>query len=165
MDYNPQVIEEARKGEYIYPPATDMSRYITEGYFEYTGGQRHRRFGSGAVPVIRATQNLKDKIDFRVVDISKGPVDGEYDIVVMNNVLMHFTEQQRRKILDNVLFCLKNGGLLVLEPEDNYRVASSNYKEWRRSFAKEFGLEEIPLKVSSESERTIKTGQYYQFKK
>lgn len=122
------------------------------------------------MPIVQPTKRVKEKINFLLHDVIDIPVKGQFDIVLMNNVLNHYPEETRRKILKNVLASLKPGGFLVLEHtmgpmNDTEREWLMPYNEWREKFAEEFGLEEIGVKTRwSKEGETSETGEFFQYK-
>lgn len=156
------------KSRYVGPSISEVKKM---GYFD-SGGNRIKDFPDSwyeelEQPIIQPTQKVKEKVDFKQHDMIDGPVDGKFDIVLMNNVLLHYPEETREKILGNVLKSLNPGGFLVLEHtmgswNEREREWLEPYNKWRLGFADKFNLEEVGVKLY-EGE-PIKTGQYYKFK-
>lgn len=117
--------------------------------------------------VIEPGKIMKDRVVFQIHDIIDGPPPGKYDIVVMNNVLLHYPEKTREMMLRNALASLRPGGFLVLEcalfPLPNEERWRGPYNEWRREFAERFSLEEISVGDSMLKGERMKTGEYFRF--
>lgn len=165
--------------------------YIKKGYFEDTGKRWQRREFSGKYRlsdlvkmrrvglktpadayiefpqvVVGVGEKLRDKISFEEHDIIDSPVDGQYDLVVMNHVLIHYPPPMCDQILKNALSSLKPGGILVLEhtlvPRENEKEWLGPYNRWRDNITEKFPLEEVETKIWY-SDEPAKTRQYYKF--
>lgn len=157
------------KRRYVGPSISEIKRI---GYFD-SEGHKIKDFPDSwyeeiEQPIIRPAQKIKDAISFQKHDVIDGPIEGSFDIILMNNVLLHYPEETREKILGNVLKSLRSGGFLVLEHtigpmNDRERGWLEPYNEWRAGFADKFNLEEVGVNLY-EGE-PIKTGQYYRLKK
>lgn len=157
------------KRRYVGPSISEVKKM---GYFDSEGNKikdlPDSWYEEIEQPIIQPTAKVKENIDFKQHDIIDGPIDGKFDIILMNNVLLHYPEKTREKILDNVLKSLNPEGFLVLEHtmgpwNDREREWLLPYNEWREGFADKFNLEEVGVKLY-EGE-PIKTGQYYQLKR
>jgi chemotaxis methyl-accepting protein methylase len=172
------------------------SRHFTEGFFEDTGKKWQRReyigpstadlkdmgyFGESGKkvkdmpaewfemvgePLIRPAQKVREHIEFKPHDLIEGPVSGEYSVVLMNNVLLHYPAETREKILQNALASLRPGGYLVLEfpmhPLNKNEESWLNpYRKWREEFAEKFHLHEVPIKRWNGEQEKVQ--QYYRY--
>src|SRR3989338_7474289 len=121
------------------------------------------------LPIMRPTKRVKDKITFVLHDVIDTPVEGRFDLVLMNNVLNHYPEDTLAKILKNILASLKPGGFLIIEPimrpmNDREKEWLEPYNDWRERFAHKFGLEEIAVKTWYSGEERVPTGDFFQYK-
>jgi chemotaxis methyl-accepting protein methylase len=97
------------------------------------------------LPIIEPSPQVRENVRFATHDIIDHPVDGQYDVVIANNVLSHFPEATRNRVMHNMLASLRPGGLLILEP--NYTPKAGNagvgngYYEWRQQLGEAFGLQ------------------------
>ena len=163
------------------------SAHFEKGYFEETGetwtrkrlnvllsqAAERRRAGlpipdewyyTIEAPLIRASEKLREHAVFQEHDIRKDPVEGVYDVAMVNNVLAHYPPESRAAILRNALASLKAGGFLVMEP--NYSpmrgtAGGQEYYDWRMQFAPEFNLKEIDEKAKPGQSKSGRYGYHY----
>jgi chemotaxis methyl-accepting protein methylase len=64
---------------------------------------------------INFKREAKERINFNPHDILLHPLPQEYDVVFMLNVLMHYPDKGRERILKNIYPGLKDGGWLFCE--------------------------------------------------
>ncbi len=90
-------------------------------------------------PILEVASSVKSHIDFKIYDILRKPHFKEkFDIIVLNNILMHYPEKTRERILENALEILKEGGFLLVEPEEHYFYNQERekwltpYYQWRK---------------------------------
>ncbi|MBI2637715.1 MAG: methyltransferase domain-containing protein [Candidatus Sungbacteria bacterium] len=164
--------------------------YFKKGYFEDTGKRWERKESSYkytlhemvemkkrfiTIPddafrkvsqiIIGAGKKLRDKISFEEHDILESPVSGEYDVLLMNHVLLHYPQKRCEQILKNALSSLRPGGFLVLDgmrPRENEKEWLGPYSEWREHITENFPLEEVLVKDRYSSE-AYSDGQHFRF--
>lgn len=68
----------------------------------------------------------KTQWDTRIQDAIKTYPDEKFDIISVNNTLGYIeSSQERSNVLSNVLRCLKEGGIFITDPYQNYGVLNS----------------------------------------
>ncbi len=145
-DINPHNIETAIKGEY------ELSSVLMDTS-DFLGLRDLGRFydvikEGGILKYLKMLEEAKEKTGFYVHDILDGPLPEKYDVVLLLNVLKHFTEKGREKILLNVHESMvENGWLLcervpIIEPEPE----AADYLPWMEDLSR-FGFEKQPVMI------------------
>lgn len=107
--------------------------------------------------IFSLSEQVKSKLSFLKHDIINGPLetDKQYDIVICNNVLIHYRDWERNLILTHSLANLKDKGVLGIESSvwtsfdssENVRNWVRKYFKWiNRSFSR-FGLKPEESKI------------------
>ena len=112
--------------------------------------------------IIGVGEKLKHHTSFEAHDMLDGPVEGQYNIVIMNHVLIHYPANTAERILTNALKSLRPGGFVVLESKmspmnDHERDWLTPYNDWRGAITEKFPLELI------KDGKGYSTGQYFRF--
>lgn len=155
---------------YIGPPLSDLKKMGYGGPFGKKVGEFPREwYTTIKQPVIQPTKKTRERVVFVSHDLIDKPAEGNFSIVLMNNVLNHYPQETREKIVKNALSSLRPGGFLVLEHTMRPRTEGEEdwlvpYNKWRDEFAEKFDLEEVAVKVWYGGDEYRKTGQYYQYK-
>jgi chemotaxis methyl-accepting protein methylase len=137
---------------YIGPRVSELKEmgYSDSGSWDNVMETHPEWYRTEELPIIRPTHRVREKVNFAKHDILERPVEGKFDVVLISNVLNHYPEESREKILRNALASLRPGGFFVLEHIQrpiNKEEAEwlDPYNEWRREFAPKFGLEEVSV--------------------
>jgi SAM-dependent methyltransferase len=94
---------------------------------EYIRSQGFAIECSDAVP--NFIKILKEKgFTARTLNLLKDPINGTYDMVLANAVLLHFTPKETAHILQKVRAALKDGGIFALRVKKGDGAAWSNEK-------------------------------------
>lgn len=93
---------------------------------------------------------FKQGLEFRVHDIIRAPVAEKQDVVVMNNVLLHYPDKTRDRIMSNVIGSMREGALLAMESpmrpmKQGEEAWLRSHLNWRARVSNRFPLE--PVKV------------------
>ncbi len=125
-DSNPANIEHALRGEYIFffDPPQEL-----EGMAEIYGSAKR----------VKIRQDVKKRTNFQLHDIMDGKLPRNYEAVFLMNMLYHYPEKGRKRIIENVRRSLNCGGLLACEES---LILNGEYSAWMRSLE---GFERVQL--------------------
>ncbi len=113
-DSNPEMVEAARSG--IYDVADFQIReWERKGAKEGEGLYEARALQLRGMSRVEFLPAAKSRVRFEEHDITRGPLPERYDVVMMVNVLRHYTPEGRDAILGNVRESLEGGGWLLCE--------------------------------------------------
>jgi chemotaxis methyl-accepting protein methylase len=133
-DINPDVLAEARTG--VYPDgAVAVGR--DDGPAERKAAKlfKHRRGTDTSEP----DRKLHQRVAFAQHDILAGPLPGgPYHALFVNNMLYHYPEQTRDKIIENITGSLAVDGVLVFENNDG--PGHGTYIAWASDLKNSGGL-------------------------
>ncbi len=106
-DLSTRVLEKARSGHY----PLEQSRHIPQDYL-----RRYCLKGVGSQEgTFLVSKQLRSRVSFRQVNlINKLPKLGEFDLIVLRNVMIYFDADTKRKVVSNLLPLLKPGGHLFI---------------------------------------------------
>jgi len=117
VDVEKTVIEVARKAVY----GRDRVKEVPEEYLS--------RYFEGCGKEYRLDKEIREAVKFKVRDIRKGPGIAKLDLVMCRNLLIYFTREQQKQILNSIGKCLLPGGYLVLgKTESMLGELRSGYK-------------------------------------
>ena len=88
---------------------------------------------------ISMSKDAKKHTKFKRGNIQSGPIPGNYDIILALNLLYHFPETERGRILENIFVSLNKGGWLVCESDPSW-MGCHGYAKWMKDITK-FGFE------------------------
>ena len=141
--YDPEqnLIKVAKNGEYTIGYWGEEHRWIRslnipegEAYTE----EACRDNDLQLVKIIMS-EDAKKHTKFKMGNIQSSPMPGNYDVVLALNLLYHFPETERGRILENIFVSLNDGGWLVCESDPSW-MGYGRYAEWMKDIAK-FGFE------------------------
>jgi len=103
-DVNPVAIERAREGKYRDWSFRDVPAEIHSSYFEQTDDGRHE-----------VVARIKDRTEFKMLNLVSAPAlyPGGFDLVFCRNVLMYFTREKVKNIIQGFRRSLTEGGWLI----------------------------------------------------
>lgn len=106
-DLSTRVLEKARSGHY----PLEQSRHIPQEYL-----RRYCLKGVGSQEgTFLVSKHLRNRVSFRQVNlINKLPKLGDFDLIVLRNVMIYFDAPTKRKVVSNLLPLLKPGGHLFI---------------------------------------------------
>jgi chemotaxis methyl-accepting protein methylase len=150
-DSNPDLVEEARaggEGMRLGPKGRRDSNYSETHYIL----DKWKHFGAEGIAYtltqswehswadLTFTEEAKKKVRFEVHNIANEPLPEKYDVIVLLNVLCHYTQKGREAILGNVDLSLEDDGWLICEKYDPGSAnAVKEYDEWMKNPSK-FGF-------------------------
>jgi chemotaxis protein methyltransferase CheR len=110
-DINPVALEKALRGGYTEWSFRNPPRWLKENYFEKNADGRYE-----IIPRIRKMVNFT-RLNL-VKDIYPSLLNGTnaMDVIFCRNVLMYFTPEQARQVIDRLHLCLVDGGVLFVSP-------------------------------------------------
>lgn len=138
-DINTEALAEAEEGK--YPSMLLLS-----------GSQGSRIQEKAAKKFIRNTKTdtlepnhkLREHVDFLLHDILEGPVpDGPYHVVLVNNMLYHYPEETRDRIMANISRSLMPGGVFVFDNDDG--PGHESYVAWAADLEHTHGMQPLAL--------------------
>ena len=142
-DINPPVLETAKKGFYIL----NLELREHEGWRIDSLGLEDQAYKiveeTGYSQDIQFLDDLTRHLSFQVHDILQDPLPGKFDVIVALNVLIHYAQKGRERILANLHESLNTGGSLLLDtpkPNRSYGRAWDSYLDWLKDLS-EFGFE------------------------
>lgn len=106
-DVSQQVLRSARRGLYVMArgeriPPDLLKRYCLKGRDRYEGH-------------FLVERGLRERVDFRHANlINENPELGQFDLILLRNVLIYFDVPTKLKVLKNVVDRLKIGGWLMV---------------------------------------------------
>jgi chemotaxis methyl-accepting protein methylase len=148
-DVNPRQLELAEKGEYkgdeVFERMLESShripnRLIQAGYFIDTGKTWSVVKDGRPLAILSPSGTVKEKISFVQHDIVSSPIGSDFDLALVNNVLMHYPDKTRDVIMRNVISSLRPGGYLTIEAKIPLGDSEENawltpYYAWRDTMA------------------------------
>lgn len=135
-DVNPEAVEIANDSNRRYPgPALKRIPDRFARYFDVSK--------DGLLP----GPEIRERVHFEQMDLIDQPVAGEFDVIILNNVLQHYPDNTRVKILRRVVDAILPSGYLTLEAlpqtmqgSPAHRISFRPYWMWRQ----ERMLQEFP---------------------
>lgn len=122
-DISGPTVEKARQGIFTnFEMDRGMPVHLKEKYFEKKGD------------TWQAKQVLRDRVRFSVQNLISDPYPSPFDIIFCRNVLIYFSEEQKKKVVAGLVQCLKQDGILVLGSAESLSSLYTNY------VLREFGL-------------------------
>jgi chemotaxis protein methyltransferase CheR len=121
-DINPHFLRKASAGEYGEWSFRDTSNWLRERYFEKTPGGRFR-----IAPPIRK------RVSFSYLNLAEDPYPSlsndtnAMDVIFCRNVLMYFTPQRQKRVVDNFYRSLTEQGWLIVSPSEASHVLFSSF--------------------------------------
>jgi len=106
-DLSTRVLDKARSGHY----AIDRSRHIPEKYLQkYCFKGVKEQQGTFLV-----NSSLKKRIKFKQINLNETlPETGEFDLIVIRNVMIYFNAETRQRVIERIIQRLKPGGYLFI---------------------------------------------------
>lgn len=125
-DISTHALTIAREGCYSLTHARTIPKEIMAGHCEMRGGD------------FRVDPDLCKRVNFMRIDLTAPLPDiGEFDVIFLRNVMMHFDQETKRQVVSQMLRVLKPGGYFVISSSESLRgitaelqlVATSIYKK------------------------------------
>jgi len=139
-DSNPDNIKTAIDGQYGFDMCEISDKISLEELeesglcpeaFKYCPPERDAsRYSQSRWRNIKFTENATKRVRFRTHDIFDKKLPENYDVVLINNVLYHYPEKGREKILGKIKDSLDEGGWLLCEQEPS---KDQDYIRWMRN--------------------------------
>lgn len=140
VDVSPKAIEEAKTGRLEVYTGFSGDRSIFKN-FEKSGvairipdtkeDWRERSI------YYQAREDIMPQLSFNVHDLINGPFlsnqESPYDIVICNNVLIHYPDHTRGKMFTNLLANMAKGSLLFLSEPCSGLIWSDSYRDWLKT--------------------------------
>ncbi len=107
-DISNSVLEQARRGQYRLAeadkiPAEYLKKYCLKGHGEQEG-------------TFLIDKKLRQHVSFEQLNLTVEGMRkvGDFDVIFLRNVLIYFDIPTKRRVIANLIPCLKNGGLLIV---------------------------------------------------
>ncbi len=107
-DISNSVLEQARTGHYRMAeaekiPAQYLKRYCLKGKGEQAG-------------TFLIDKKLRNHVSFEQLNLNVDRIRnvGDFDVIFLRNVLIYFDIPTKRRVIANLIPCLKNGGYLIV---------------------------------------------------
>jgi chemotaxis protein methyltransferase CheR len=101
-DIDDASLRTAKRGIYPSEQVEKIRLGYLNRYFRYDGEMYH------------LSQEIKDMVHFKKMDLFADPRGGNVDILMCRNVLIYFTKEMQQKLFENFFRSLNRGGYLVL---------------------------------------------------
>lgn len=118
-DISSRVLDRARTGHYPVSRTTHIPRpYLQKYCLKGTGSQQ------GTVLVDRP---LRDRVRFMQVNLNATlPKLGSFDVVFLRNVMIYFSADTKRQVVERVLSVIKPGGYLLIGHSETLNELNSS---------------------------------------
>jgi len=119
-DMNPHALTVARDG--LYPVAV-----LQDGERQYAAAGGTHRLADSIEPrgrIARVDRRLAERVLFYRHSLTEEGVFNEFQLIVCRNVLIYFSAELQRQVLQRFMQSLHADGLLVLGPQDGMAVAA-----------------------------------------
>lgn len=119
VDISQQVIEKAREGTYRENAFRQTTPAMLDKYFSPVGGR------------YQLSENIRDAVEFKQVNLMEaGEIDGipKVDIVFCRNVMIYFSQNSRRHLLNTFYDKLNPGGYLLLGHSETLPQATTRFE-------------------------------------
>jgi len=117
-DINRRVLEKARRGVYTKNSFRSTDDYFTRKYFDAEGGD------------FRIKDTVRERVSFSHINLmntQRQGFIGEVDIVFCRNVLIYFSQEAKKKVVDSFSGRLRNGGYLMLGHAESLMNLSTGF--------------------------------------
>lgn len=106
-DINSEVVARAVQGIYPLARTQGIHRDCLHRYCRKGIGSRANTF--------RVVQGLRSRVQFQLANLLESQAGlGEFDLILLRNVLIYFDPASKQRVLDNVVRQLKPGGVLMV---------------------------------------------------
>ncbi|QHF30825.1 MULTISPECIES: CheR family methyltransferase [Pseudomonas] len=112
-DISPHLLQQAAEGIYD----VSQARYFPEGWL-----QRYCLCGVGEMAGrMRMAATLQERLTFRQINLIQPlPADlGLFDGIFLRNLLTYFSQDEKQRVVQRLLACLRPGGLLLIGHSEN----------------------------------------------
>lgn len=132
-----ELVEEIGRPHLYRVFATDISERVVRraraGIFsaeavEDLGPTRSARYLSPVPDGFQINRQLRDRVAFSVNDLAKDAPFSRIDLVTCRNLLIYFTPENQRQILQTLHYALKSDGLLMLGSAETTAPASELFR-------------------------------------
>lgn len=101
-DIDENILEKARRGEYIKADIKNVSSGLLKKYFQ----NENEKY------ILK--KDLREAVTFKKHDLILGQYENNFDIIICRNVVIYFTNEVKDKIYEKFSKSLKPGGLLFI---------------------------------------------------
>lgn len=101
-DIDENILEKARRGEYIKADIKNVSSGLLKKYFQ----NENEKY------ILK--KDLRETVTFKKHDLILGQYENNFDIIICRNVVIYFTNEVKDKIYEKFSKSLKPGGLLFI---------------------------------------------------
>ncbi len=117
-EINPDMIENARRGVYAYGRGLFEDRFRM--HCNESARDAYDLLNCDGTQKIQMKSDACERISFFEHDILRSPLLEKYDVVLLENVLMHYTSRGRNRILRHVNKSLNDDGFLLCEATSSF---------------------------------------------
>jgi chemotaxis protein methyltransferase CheR len=121
-DINPRALEKAEHGVYTEWSFRNPPRWLKQNYFSNAG--------NGLYEILPRTRQMVRFNPLNLVEDSYPSLlngTNAMDVIFCRNVLMYFTPEQARRVIDRLHRCLADGGVLFVSPCETSQLLSSRF--------------------------------------
>mgnify|MGYP000370762328 CR=1 FL=1 len=124
-DINTEVIKKARMGLYPEGWLKKIPNYYKKKYCLKGTGKFEKQF------II--DRELTRNVTFNVENLMLNNNFGQFDIIFLRNVLIYFNHDTKKKVIENLITHLKDGGYLIISLTESLQHLGINSLEQTRS--------------------------------
>lgn len=122
-DISKHTIEKAQRGEYTkFEAERGLNEYYLRKYFVNQNDK------------YTISKKISDPVTFKVHNLITDSYSNSFDLILCRNVVIYFTEMDRKSVYNRLKNSLKSDGVLVLGSSESLMGYTSNY------ILREFGL-------------------------
>ncbi len=114
VDVNEKALQQARQGIYLARDVSKLPVSWQERYLEH-----------GDDGTVRFHAALRSHVRFSWCNLTEGPPEGPYHIIMVRNVLTYMTAVATATILERLVKVLAKPGLLVVAPHETFLVSEN----------------------------------------
>ncbi len=102
-DIDEKCLEIAKKGIYKDSQLKNLNKFLINKYFDKING------------MYKIKDEVKKLVRFKKHDLTtEGPISRYFDAIFCRNVMIYFTEDQKRKVINDFYEALTDGGYLII---------------------------------------------------
>lgn len=102
-DIDERVLERAKMGQYEMAQLREMDETLRNRYFRTEQGR-----------YVQVVEHIREQIEFRKHNLLADPYPDNLDLIICRNVLIYFTDDTKRFLVERFVHSLKPGGILFV---------------------------------------------------
>jgi chemotaxis protein methyltransferase CheR len=122
-------LKTAKRGEYLPRQVENVRLGYLNRYFQFEGEMYH------------LSDEIKEMVRFKKLDLFSGVRGGNFDLILCRNVMIYFTKDMQKKLIDNFFNALNLGGYLILgktetligNPDHKFHVLNARERIYQKN--------------------------------